>query len=184
MNIYDKELSNTKNHEKINTIVYDAVIRRMKDKKNNFNHYQTINTSVQLAYDIVDNRNLYKFKTKFEKMIFKMNYIFPNDEEFMKNVNNYDEDKILKKLLDDLEKAIKIEDDKRRSLIENSIIKCFVSKNNEQLKSIINNFKNYYLVSDIELIINRLAQIKYLNNDVYYNNKNNQKIKTRKNSFC
>lgn len=111
----------------------------------------------------------YIFQTEIEKSIFVCNAIFIDSNKFLDclykcnslqllskivNFNNY-----LEERYEDEPSLIKIQ--------KLNFYRNVITKNKKQLKNTINYFYKLYKVSDLNIIVNKLSQLIYFDNELY-----------------
>lgn len=189
------EIYGVKNLEKINTerlteinkiSFYENKIYEEKNLPNApFFFDQTIR-----SYNILEDRIKYKassktysFQNDIEKTIFICNAIFLDNKRFLDSLykcntlnllseivkfNNY-----LEERYEDKPSLIKLQ--------KNNFYRSIIVKNKEQLKNTINYFYKFHKVSDLNVIVNKLSQIIYFDNEfynTYINDIENEQSKT------
>ncbi len=129
---------------------------------------------------LINVRNKYNFKSDFEKDFFVNNFLFPSDEAFLKIVNKSNSLELLNSFVKDFIWIDKIDNAQRKKLVKQTLINNFVKQNYLKLKEMREYFNLFYKINSAELILNRLLQIYYLNDELYINYiKENKKQKVK-----
>ena len=112
-------------------------------------------------------RNKFKFKTNFEKDFFACNFLFPDDNNFLKMLNDKNNLEFLTFFINKLSVIDNIQDTNKKAIVTSIYYKNYKAKYNYEFASLQQYFNTFYRINSIELIINRLLQIYYLNNELY-----------------
>lgn len=114
--------------------------------------------------------NKYNLENDLEKYLFKINATFPDDIKFMERIQNSESfdllDEFINKYL-----SYNVQDEKQNRIKKHTYLKLFIKRNNKEITELIHYFNKFHGISDFELILNRLFQLYYTNNDLYAQNK-------------
>lgn len=114
--------------------------------------------------------NKYNFENDLEKYLFKINATFPDDVKFMERIQNSQSfvllDEFLNKYL-----SYNSQDEKQNRIKKHTYLKLYIKKYNKEITELVQYFNKFHGISDFELILNRLFQLYYTNNELYNKNK-------------
>lgn len=177
--INTKTIKKSYYYESVNT---NSRNKKTPDKKGN--PYIPYRPFLLLEKTIVykANSKTYILNNNIEKTLFICNGIFPDDEKFLNNLTKLD---LLDTLNDLIQTNIKLEnlypDNERLSNFQKNIFYSnFIKKHTAEIKKLMDYFINFEKITNINIIINKLFQINYFNNELYnsYLEKNeNDKVK-------
>ena len=63
------------------------------------------------------------------------------------------------------------QDEKQNRIKKHTYLKLFIKKYNKEITELVRYFNKFHGISDFELILNRLFQLYYTNNELYNKNK-------------
>lgn len=138
--------------------------------------------TLEINSKFIANGKSFNFENETEKNIFLCELIFFDNNKFLEKLDNCD-------MLITLNKFIifnnfienKFANNYEKMILQKKIFyKSFFEKYNTKIKIMLQHFYEFHRISDINLIINKLSQINYFDNDLYdsyIQQKNKEKIK-------
>ncbi len=101
-----------------------------------------------------------------DKTIILINSIFPNDKNFMDIITENNTNNIFIYYFESIE-SIQYKNKTKKMIKRLQNSKLFISEHKNEMKKIFSTISNYTNKNQIQIIYNRLLQIKYLNNNLY-----------------
>ena len=166
-----KSISKCFNYSPVNT---RSVSKKAKNSKMEklCTYYPYLSLENEIIYR--SNSTIFPFEKENEKMLFICSAIFNNNEKFLDNLVRCNSFTLLDELIQNYNYIDgKSEDEHKVSILKVIYYNSFNKKNETKLEELKNYFFNNHKISHIELVINKLFQIYYFDNELYNSYVNN-----------
>ena len=160
-----KSISKCFNYSPVNTRSISKKAKNSKMEKL-CTYYPYLTLENEIIYR--SNSTSFPFKQENEKMLFICSALFNNNEDFLDNLVKCNSIEFLDELIKNYNYIDKKnEDEHKLSILKVMYYNSFNKRKKEMLEELEKYFFNNHKISHIELVINKLFQIYYFNNELY-----------------